>query len=275
MRTPRSLLLTVAFLLLVMCSGVAYGQADELMKSQAETGWQFVIMPYLWMASMNGEAQVGWYEHLGDVVPIKVPIDIGFGDIWGALDFTLGVYFEAGYDEWGGLVDVFYVQTTEVQRDVVHPELGPGTMDAKVGLTVVDVLGGYRLQQTDVGSISLLFGARYNDWRPELEVAFEDTTLSSDAGGSWTDPMIGVRFDTDFAHWWYASVRVEIGGFGAGSDFAWGLHGILGFWLADFVDLNIAYRAIGVDWHSEGAGIDARTLDLTQSGLVFGVGFRF
>jgi hypothetical protein len=275
MRGPRQLPIVVALILLVMCSGVARGQADDLMKQQAETGWQFMVTPYLWMVSLKGEAQVGWREYDGNVVPLKVPIDIGFSDIWDNLSFAGALHFEVKKNDWGGIFDVMYVQTKQVQRDVVYPNEGPGTLDVKLGLTVVDILGTYRVQQTDVGSIELLLGARFTDWNPELTFAYGDTTETPDAGGSWTDPLVGVRLHTDITNKWYASARIEIGGFGMGSDFTSGFHLITGYRLTKMIDLNLGYRTVSIDWSSEGAGVDARTLDLTESGFLLGVGFRF
>ncbi len=275
MRTPRLFPVAVALLLVAMCSGLANAQADELMKEQSDTGWQFMVTPYLWMVNLKGEAQIGWREYNGNVVPITVPIDIGFSDIWDNLQFAGSLHFEAKYNDWGGIFDVTYIQTKQVQRDVVYPNEGPGTMDVKLGLTVVDLLGTYRVQQTDVGSIDVLLGARYTDWNPELTAAYGDTTEALDAGGSWTDPIVGVRLHTDLTNKWYGSFRIEIGGFGMGSDFTWGLHLISGYRLTKMIDLNLGYRTIGIDWHSEGSGVDAKTLDLTESGFLLGVGFRF
>ena len=69
-------------------------------------------------------------------------------------------------------------------------------------------------------------------------------------------------------------VYTEIGGFGAGSDFAWQIFPSAGIRITDSFSAEIGYRWLDIDYAS-GTGDTRFAYDVLTQGPVLGVGFRF
>ena len=66
----------------------------------------------------------------------------------------------------------------------------------------------------------------------------------------------------------------EIGGFGAGSDFAWQIFPTVGIRLHERAGLDFGYRWLGTDYES-GEGVDRFVWDTLMQGPALGFTIRF
>ncbi len=273
--TTRSLLRpAMALLLLVLCAGTAFAQTGDS-TLPAGNEWQFLITPYWWNSGIKGDIIATVEPEEGVYQQVTIPVDIGFTDMGEALKYGLSLHAEVSKGAWGGILDINYAKYAEgtETRLSYDPEVW---VKSGMDLMTVDLLGSYRLQKSLNNSmIEALVGLRYSQWTPDLLFTVDGDEQQETESSSWVDPLVGMRFATNFAGEFYGSARIEIGGFGVGSDFTWGLHGIVGYRLTKMIDLDLGYRYISLDWQSEAAGVGGRGLTVVQSGLLLGVGFRF
>jgi opacity protein-like surface antigen len=92
----------------------------------------------------------------------------------------------------------------------------------------------------------------------------------------WVDPIIGVRLTTGLTEKLSLRVRGDIGGFGIGSasDLVWNVVAVLGYQVSRRITLAAGYRILDVDY-DKGSGLRLFEYDVTTSGPVVGLAFRF
>jgi hypothetical protein len=75
----------------------------------------------------------------------------------------------------------------------------------------------------------------------------------------WFDPIIGLRGRYNLNSSWYLTVNGDIGGFGAGSELTWQANGALGWQVTESIYAEAGYRALGIDYRSDGLIYDVIT----------------
>jgi hypothetical protein len=73
----------------------------------------------------------------------------------------------------------------------------------------------------------------------------------------WFDPYVGLRGRYNFNKTFYTAARGEIGGFGVGADLMWEVETAVGINLTRSIFTEIGYRALRVDYDSDGLLFDA------------------
>jgi hypothetical protein len=199
------------------------------------------------------------------------------------LDFMGEVHVEARKDKWGIFFDGSYIDLSITGTVINHPYPSLGPLEGKLDLTewIIELGGLYqvaqwRLEKGRAVHLDVLGGGRY--W--ELE---GDLTLSSPGAGSsfslsgsedWIDPFVGLRLGVDLGKNFLVGVRGDIGGFGVGSDVSWNASVLLGYRITGLLSVWVGYRALSVDYEN-GSGNDRFVYDVTKSGPMIGLGFRF
>jgi hypothetical protein len=232
--------------------------------------WAFTVTPYLWALSLNGDATVRGFE---------APVDIGFSDILEDLNFGAMVEAEARRGRIGGFVHTVY---GSIGGDT---DVGPLTVDTDVqnlwvGFGLYYRLGTWSLDRDTerprrTVTVDPYVGGRYTYLDIDLDVqGGRDFARSR----GWVEPFVGVRTIWTFGDRWNVVAAGDVGGFGAGSDFAWQATGTIGYRVGLFAerDANIfaGYRALDQDY-SDGSGRDRFAWDVTAHGPVLGVAIRF
>ena len=247
---------------------VAAGTAAPQTNAGDGEGWEFSVTPHVWTVSMRGTADIG---------DLDVPLDVDLSDISDALDLGAFIHLEARRGRWGGLLDVGYMSSS-IEDEPLHivDPFGSraGSMaDIETSVVVLDALGSYRVTLTDRDVLDFLAGVRWT--RAEVDVVVTDGP--PDQGGtaddSWIDPLVGIRFSSRFSESWYSWVRMDVGGFGVGSDFTWGTALGLGYEFNDTVAANLGYKHIGIDW--DDGSTTYKGLVMVEHGLLLGVTFSF
>ncbi len=266
------LLVLVAFILAAFVSSVA---AQE---KSAESGWEFGVAPYLWAISMNGNATVKGLE---------ADVDLSFSDIWDELNFAFMLAYEARKGHWG------------LWGNTIYANLGDSDVEGPLGLTKIDPtvnafwqgLGGfYRLGTWDLAdapnkkapsvTVDTYAGARYTylDAKVDFKGVFQGLVNNVDKHKSWLEPLIGARTIWDLSEQWTVTLAGDIGGFGAGSDFAWDAFGLIGYRFSLFGQENArvlaGYRALSQDY-TDGSGTDKFQWDVTLHGPILGLLVQF
>lgn len=222
-------------------------------------GWTFAIAPYFWMAGMSGD--VGQFG----LEPIHVDAD--FSDLLDHLDFAAMAIGEARNDRFSIFADVMY---TKLGGD--GQPSGPIVDDIEVtSKTFAGLLGaGYSVLQDGNSHLDIVAGARL--WSADTEISISglggliDGTFSD--GDTWVDGLVGVRGRYDFNENWYFTGWGMVGA--GGADLDWDVAGGLGYQFNDTWSGVAGYRALGVDYSSDGF-----VFDVVQQGPILGVVARF
>lgn len=253
---------TILAVLLAATSGLHAGSPviQEPAAPAEDSGWRFRIAPYAWLTAIDGDVGVG---------ALTAPVDISFSDTLDKLDLAYMFLVEAGYDRWSLTADFIYGDFSN--------EIGGGgqpfrSFQYEYTQWVLTPTVGYRVIQTDGYAMDLFAGARVT--------SFETTLTGRLAGGgqiqrgeedTWTDPIIGIRGQSDLGERFILRYNADIGGFGVSSDLVWQAFLGLGYRITDGATLAIGYRGLGID---APFGENA-TLDVVNHGPLVGFEFRF
>jgi len=237
---------------------LAAATSPTLAQSQGTSGkspdeWKFTLAPYLMLPWMNGTTAVRGHE---------VEVDVGPSQIFKNLQFGAMGYFEARKGPWAAGVDAVYMALgTDIARPSANVDFNQGayTFTGMRRLNdKVDILAGVRW--------SVLQG-KLDFKGPLLLGTFEQTR-------QWVDPIVGLKLKQRLGGRLSFSMEADIGGFGAGSDFAWQLFPVLGFDLGRRTTLGIGYRVLSLDY-TTGNENQQFKYDVVTQAFVLGAAFRF
>ncbi|GAB4343872.1 MAG: hypothetical protein Kow0099_22730 [Candidatus Abyssubacteria bacterium] len=259
-----------ALMLVLMCAP-AYGEDN----TPVSEDWQFTVIPYLWMAGLEGD--VG-------VKGVTSSVDASFSDILDNLDIAAQAHVEAKKGKWAFFVDPTYMK---MSGDGSATTRFGTTLDAEITMEMWLVEGGvfYRLDERAIGddgvrtiALDLLGGVRYNYLKAEIDLEGSRGILDVDEEESkdWLDPIVGGRIQARLTRKLLVNLRGDIGGFdiSGSSDFTWNVLAVLGYQLSERTTLLAGYRALGIDY-DDGSGADLFEYDVTMSGPIVGLAIQF
>jgi opacity protein-like surface antigen len=227
----------------------------------AESGWSFVVAPYLWGAGITGDvAQFGLPE---------VEIDASFIDILENFDIGVMAVSEARYGRFGITTDLMYVRlSTEADTPL---GVVADSIEATTETLTVMLAGSFRLIEGEGSSLDILAGGRL--WSVQTDLELEggpgDGTEFDD-GDTWVDPIIGAKGRAALTDNLYLTGWGMIGGFGVSSDLTWDVMGGIGYAFSDSFSVVGGYRGLGVDYQSGDF-----VFDVVQHGPLLGAVLRF
>jgi hypothetical protein len=282
--TRRTLALPALLLTLLFSAFPALAQqarpADE---------WQFSVMPYLWLPSLDGKLRYGPPPAGGSAPRISVDADT----LLGALDFALMVNAEARKGRWFFATDLIALDLSSDSSKVKAIDFNPGPGPVNIANTSLDLgtetevkgtvwslAAGYNLVEEPRASFSVLGGLRYFDieattrWRLNAVVTGPAGAANFATTGAVTksddllDAIVGVRGRFRLGDGrWFLPYYLDVGGgsssmtsqgmAGIGREYKWG-------------EVLLAYRYL-----TYRMGGDKLVEDLTFSGPGIGANFRF
>jgi hypothetical protein len=214
----------------------------------AADGWDHMIAPYIWGTGLDGTIGIG---------PVETSVDLSFGDILENLDGGVLIHYEGSKGDWTILSDLVF---TDVGTDgnLIHTDYKQ---------TIFEIGAGYALKP----SFEVLFGARWNDNDAEILVLRPGGGVQTRAVGrvSWTDPFVGGRWTAELAEKWALRTRLDVGGFGLGSDLTWNASLTTLYQATEKISLGFGYRVMDIDYD------DLLRYDVQMPGALLGVGFSF
>ena len=239
----------------VVVAAIAVLSASQATAQSSSNQWQIAVAPYLWAAGMDGAMTIA---------DVEQDFDVPFSDIIENLDLAFMGHFDMRNERWVLSSDLIFVDLEDGE------DLGAGTVTTGVELTLIEVTGGYRVSPI----VALLAGARWVDLGASLRYTGVILDEDSSAGKSWIDPLVGVHVFAPLSDRWWLGFRGDVGGFGAGSKFAWQAYADIGFKASDRVSIILGYHALDIDYE-EGGGLQTVGLDVLMSGPQLGVAFFF
>ncbi|QIQ86392.1 hypothetical protein [Erythrobacter sp.] len=221
----------------------------------------FIVSPYVWIPTVTGN----------------------IGTSAQGLDFALDAGDLLDVFEFGGLIhgEARHKSGWGISTDYIFANLGAGVdivigdVDADIDAEVLELT---LVRRIDAGSDAIDLYAGIRRWDADVAIAietffFDDTIVTGD---EWTDPIVGARYQHEFARDWRLLVQGDIGGFGAGSEFSWNAVAGVSHSLSDKASLQLVYKTLSVDRQSPAIGngppID---LDITITGPLIGFAYRF
>jgi hypothetical protein len=220
------------------------------LRAQSADGWEFTVAPYFFGASMSGSQTVRGRE---------VDVDVSAGDILSNLQFGAMGFFVARTGDWGVGTDLMWT-ALGTSFDVANVDADQGAF-AFYGLR--------RLAP----AADLTFGLRINflqgtiGFKGPLQTTVEQSK-------TWVDPIVGLNLHTPGEGRVLGRLYTEIGGFGAGSDFAWQIFPSVGIRVGNRTTLDVGYRWIDTDYET-GEGDERFAYDMLIQGPIFGFTFKF
>lgn len=271
-KTVRNIAFMSTFFIAPTASALAadvIAPAPAQSEFQDQQRWRVIFSPYVWGASLTGNA---------GLMGRSTSVDVPFKDILNNLDMSFMGNIEITNGTYGAYFDGQYTKTSQ-KEDVLDRQLG-------LDITSTTLTGGvfYRIYQHDldgltyygrqrVFAIEPTAGIRWTQIKAKLNV--DPFTESRQA--NWTDPFIGTRVLYDIGERWNISAEADIGGFGAGTKLSANGQIYLGYRTRVFnlpTIWRVGYRALYQDYRDE----DSREkfkYDVTQHGPVVGWSVQF
>ena len=260
----RNLFPAVFGMLTALAGPVAQAQ-DPSTDLPPQNRWTFVVAPYIWLLSLNGDARVKG---------IDTDIDLPFKDAVKDLSFGAMLFLDARRGRFGlGFNGVF-------TRSSVDEEAGPLDLDITTDLATFGLAPYYRLFEYtyDEGAsgrprrvvVEPQIGVRINHLRTEIEVRGRNQFQVSE---TWADPVIGARFAIDLLDSLAIAGQGDVGGFGVGSDLTWNVQAFIAYRTSLWdqpLSLVAGYRALSIDYDRK----DFKW-DVVYHGPILGAAFRF
>jgi len=227
--------------------------------------WWVQVDPYLWAVSLDGDATVG-----GNSFEVDAP----FSDTLDNSDSLIGLmgHVEVGRGKLSGFLTPAY---SKVGYEDVPTASGEADIEAVMGWYEFGIASRMMNEPLDLDgsrrwSIHWIAGGRVTDLDIEVDL---DAGGGTSGSRTWIEPFIGARTQIDVTEWLFVRVRGDVGGFGAGSDFAWQAVGLVGISFELFgADAAVfgGYRALSQDY--EDGDFE---WDVTAHGPLLGFGLRF
>ena len=227
-------------------------------------GWRVTVIPYVWAAGLYGDVTVRG---------VTASPDASFIDILESSDSLLGFqgHVAVTRGRFTGFVDALYMK-------LGVDDAGATALDVETRMWFVEFGLEYRLLDTTrMGrgvTLDAYAGGRYSYLDLDLDTRGAPSLNQSK---DWIDPIVGGQATFEVTPQFFIVVRGDVGGFGAGSDFAWSALGLLGYgWQALGLDWAVlaGYKALGQDYES-GAGRRQFRWDTTMHGPIVGLRVRF
>ena len=215
--------------------------------------WKFTLAPYMLLPWMDGATAVRGHELEVDVAP---------SDIFSNLQFGAMGYFEARKARWGVGVDAVYMALgTDVDQPSANVDFNQGAYT---------FMGLRQLSE----KVDLVFGARWNVLQGKLEFKGPILTGTFEETKQWVEPIVGLKLKQRLRGRLSFTFEGDIGGFGAGSDFAWQLWPMVGIDVSKRATLGIGYRVLSEDYQT-GSDNQLFKYDVITQAMVFGAAIKF
>lgn len=248
-RLWRRLAVAVTGLLVAASAGVLPARARE-------TPWQFAVTPYLWLAGVTGST----------TTPASgIDFDTDFHDIFRKLSgLPIMLTGEIRKGPVGVVLDLMWL---EVSSEIDTRNILFNDGKARLSTLQVSATGLYRVINQPAGKLDIGAGVRF--WSISTKASLNAGLLpaaSAKRDETFADPILAARFEFLLGGRWSLTAYGDVGGFGISSDVTWQALGTLNYRAADWVDVRLGWRHLGVDR-------DKVNVDL--SGPIVAATFRF
>lgn len=217
----------------------------------AEDNWKFEVVPYAWLAGIDGDVSVGSRE---------AEVDIGFDDLLDATDLGGSLLTVSQYKQWvlWTQVDYFSLDTDELDDAPARSNLQSDALFATAAF-------GYQFQSFGESTIDVLAGVRYLNL--ENELAFEGLGSASRTKDI-VDGIFMLRPSVQLTSWLRFNPTMSVGA--GDSDLTYELQPQFQFQITDAVVARVGYRRLYYDVKGDRGEFDA-----AFHGFILGLGVTF
>ena len=207
--------------------------------------WNIELSPFVWLPVVGGEVTSDVLTEQFEVPAIDLVDNLKFAFMLSA-DVSKGKFFATPtyiYTKLG----TENVLKTDNQGDpavVAIPD---------IKMNILEFIAGMRFDIGEKVYMDPFIGFRYNNYQSSVELDVRDTSKTYSEKSDFWDPVVGLRVH------YYPHPRVpltfksDIGGFGAGSDFAWSASVNGGYSISPSFDLLAGMLVYNVDFIEENA----------------------
>jgi hypothetical protein len=199
----------------------------------------------------------------GDVTAkgVNADLDVPFESIWNNLDLGAMGKIRVGYDRWALTTDVIYMGLKGSKSGV----------SASLDQWVAEPTLSYRV----IDEIEVLAGARYNNISGEIRgPGILPQPRIATGSQEWLDPIVGANLNVPLGHNFSLNARMDIGGFGVGSDLTWQAFPYIGWRFSKWGSLQAGYRWVYTDYET-GSNSDLFRYDVMTQGPQIGFTIHF
>jgi len=267
---PRSLF-TLVFCLSSIVFSAARAADFDAERMEPEPEWAVIVSPYVWAASLKGNASLAGFD---------TDVDVLFSEIFDHLDLALMGNVEVTNGKWGVYFDGQHVQTSQDERVFAH-EIG---IDIKT--TTLAAGAFFKAYEVELGGQTVFGKPRTISFEPTVGVRWTELKadvsafgVSSTKNSDWADPFIGLRMNADLTDRWNLFAEADVGGFDVGSKVSVNAQAYLGYRMEMFgkpTILRAGYRLLYQDYENDDfTGANKFRWDVSQHGPVVGFSMRF
>lgn len=285
----RVMALTLGACALFTQTALADGAPRPALASAPVSPWVYEVTPYAWTPWVSGDAVIKGRSFDVQENPIQV---------LESLNFAYMGYIQAKNGPLTLFNDTIYASLGN-SSDLVRSRTFSPHVSGTLGLAqrsdykywTVELGGMYEVMRPSGDSVlEVLAGGRY--WYQQLDVdvnlagtvnidglVISGTSAVARSGTQqWIDPFVGARLRYYPAAGQEITLRGDIGGYGAGSQFSWQALATYDWYLGQHAGLTVdgylGWRALSVDYET-GAGTSRYEFDVLQQGPVVGLTGRF
>ncbi|MGH6909416.1 MAG: hypothetical protein ACREE0_02045 [Phenylobacterium sp.] len=227
-----------------------------------DSGWQVRITPYFWATGVSGDVTAP-YPLAGREV------EADFGDVLDHLNAAFLGTADVRYGRFGVVGDFVYLSVGggETRNPTNIPTIGT---KVELDATTATLAGYYRVYDSERGSVDLLGGLRYNEFKTKLDATVGGPGIGRKVTKEWTDPVIGVRGSMRTGARGSVTGYGDYGGFGVNDSTVWQVVGTYNYQWTESLG-----GVVGLRYWSLNLDKPVLTYDLDIFGPLIGVSFTF
>ena len=207
-----------------------FSQTESSTKNN-DNSWDFNITPYLWMSSLKGDMTV---------LRQNVPVDLEFTDeIISNLNFAGMIHMEAKHHKLSIMLDATYADL-DAKGQLQNTRIREHSVELQLKQIIVEGGIGYTFAEVHNFKLDALLGVRYFDASTDLEFKGNDILLNKEF--SFVEPYVGLRLRNYWGKWGIGG-RIDVGGFGAGSEVSYNYNALVAYQFTDLFGLTLGYQA--------------------------------
>lgn len=230
--------------------------AEAGSESGSRHGWDWAVTPYLWATSISSDIRK-------DGAP-PVGTEADFEDLLSKLDMAFQLHVEGQGDRFGAFADFSYFALSD------SSERPAFTSDASLDTTIFEAAGVWNVEPTRFEGVDVYAGIRHLQVGTDVDLDPVDPVrpnVKLKMDQSFTDFMVGVRYNATLSDRWGLTLRAD-GGWGD-TETDYSVSALLRYQLKKGT-MVFGYRLMEI-----GARGDGHEVDMTMQGPVIAFTKRF
>jgi hypothetical protein len=231
-------------------------ESEDSSESASGQGWDWAVSPYLWATSISSNIRK-------DGAP-PVGTDADFDDILSKLDMAFQIHVEGQGDRFGVFADYTYLALSDSNE---RPAF---TSEGSLDTSIFEAAAVWNVEPTRFEGVDVFAGLRHLQVGTDVELDPVDPTkpnINLKMDQSFTDFMVGVRYNATLSDRWGLTLRADGGWGDTESDYS--VSALLRY------QLKKGTMVFGYRYMEIGVRGDAQKVDLAMQGPIIAFTKRF